>query len=166
MNDTDKVIGRRRPKKRQDMDAAARARMARLFLKDAVQFQKAGTSLDSLSGPFGPKNYLLCHAVELAMKAYLLATGSTLDDVEEIGHDLKELNRRCGLTLSHPRADQNLSLIAPVHREHSLRYTRPGGITMPNDIEFNEFSLSVIEDIRPSVRAAEQACHDAGRDET
>lgn len=96
------------------------------------------------------------------MKAYLLAKGDTLDELEEIRHDLEKLVRRCrhqGLTLSHPRADQNLAWIAPAHKEHSLRYARPGCITMPGDIEFNEFSSSVIEDVRPAVRDAEQAAN-------
>ena len=89
-----------------------------------------------------------------------MAKGDTLDELEEIRHDLEKLVRRCrhqGLTLSHPRADQNLAWIAPAHKEHSLRYARPGCITMPGDIEFNEFSSSVIEDVRPAVRDAEQA---------
>jgi hypothetical protein len=154
-----KTILGRKPREKKLMDPSARARIARLFLNDANNFREAGIGLPP-SGLFGPKNYLLCHSVELAMKAYLLATGSTLDDVEEIGHDLKKLNRLCGqrgLILSHPSACQNLAWIAPAHKEHSLRYARPGGITMPGDIEFNQFSLSVIKDVTPAVREAENA---------
>jgi hypothetical protein len=144
-------------KKRGDMDAASRAQ---LLMTDAVAFHEAGISLkNSLAGAFGPRNFLLCQSVELAMKAYLLATGSTLDDVEHLGHDLKKLRNRCrerGLTLSHPRANQILNMIAPVHKKHLLRYKRPGSITMPNDIEFNEFVSSLFVDIWPTIHIAEK----------
>ena len=92
------------------------------------------------------------------MKAYLVATGSTLDDV--VNHDLKRLRNRCrerGLTLSHPRAKLVLDMIGPVHKRHLLRYKRPGSVTMPNDIEFDGFVSSVVADIWPTIRIAEQS---------
>jgi hypothetical protein len=93
------------------------------------------------------------------MKAYLMATGSILDDVEYRGHDLKKLRRRCeqrGLTLNHPRADLNLDMIAPVHKQNLLRYASPGGIEMPGGIEFDDFVSSVLADIRPAMRIVEE----------
>jgi hypothetical protein len=145
-------------KKPEDMDAASRAGSAILLMTDAVEFHKAGISLNSLSGDaFGPGSFLLCHSVELAMKAYLMATGSTLDDV--VGHDLKRLRNRCrerGLTLSHPRAKLVLDMIGPVHKKHLLRYKRPGSVIMPNNIEFEDFVSSVVADIWPTIHIAER----------
>jgi hypothetical protein len=143
---------------RGDIDAASSADAAVLLMTDAVAFHNAGISLSSLSGAFGPRNFLLCHSVELAMKAYLVATGSTLDAV--VGHDLKRLRNRCrerGLTLSHPRANLVLDMIGPVHKKHLLRYKRPGGVTMPNDIEFNDFVSRVLGDIWPTIHIAEKS---------
>jgi hypothetical protein len=88
-----------------------------------------------------------------------MATGSTLDDVEDLGHDLRKLRRRCeqrGLTLSHPRADFNFDMIAPVHRQHLLRYSRSGGVALPGEVEFNDFVSTVLADIRPAMLIAEK----------
>jgi hypothetical protein len=143
------------------MDAA----YAVLFMTDAVDFHAAGISLKSLPH-FGPKKLLLCHSVELAMKAFLMATGSTLDQVEDLRHDLKKLSNRCrrsGLVLKHPRAKQVLNMIAPVHKQHLLRYKEPGGVMMPSDIEFNEFVSSLLEDIWPAIHSAEKQRRAAAR---
>jgi hypothetical protein len=104
------------------------------------------------------KTFLFCHSVELAMKAYLLATGSSIEDVEDLRHDLKIISNLCsqrGLVQSHARAETVLDMIAPVHKQHLLRYKEPGGVMMPNDTEFNEFLSSLLADIWPTVHKAE-----------
>ena len=68
------------------------------------------------------------------MKAYLLATGSSIEDVEDLRHDLKKISNLCsqrGLVQSHARAETVLDMITPVHKQHLLRYKEPGGVMMP-----------------------------------
>src|SRR5205809_22903 len=56
--------------------------LAHQYLGDAVSYVSAAKLLDESDGHFSPKYFLLCHALELALKAYILATGSTEKDTK------------------------------------------------------------------------------------
>jgi hypothetical protein len=106
---------------------------AMLQLQEARHFLRASRKLSFED--WSPKYYLQIHAIELAGKAYLLANGEDPDQVRKIGHDLFRLFAECrnhGLTLAHPRADWIISLIAPVHADHRLRYIMEGETELPN----------------------------------
>lgn len=59
----------------------------------AKDFLQAAVSLDVASTPFSPvRGYLLAHAVELGLKAFLSAKGTSLEELaKKYGHSLKKL---------------------------------------------------------------------------
>jgi hypothetical protein len=75
-----------------------------------------------------PRDYLLCHCLELALKAYLLAKGVSEEDLKRhFGHKLAKLLDAAiehGLTLDgHART--RLKLLSKPHEEFWTRYPRP-----------------------------------------
>jgi hypothetical protein len=100
-----------------------------------LTYVEAARRLDSLNEvpkKFAwPVYFLLCHAIELALKAYLAASGvpgKTLRD--EIRHDLdrafKDAQSR-GLSPADNRFPELVSWLAPSHLDHSFRYRRASG---------------------------------------
>jgi len=67
---------------------------AMLQLTDARRFLVASRELSSEDN-WNPKYYLQIHAIELAGKAYLLASGEDLEKVRKIGHDLQSGTPSC-----------------------------------------------------------------------
>jgi hypothetical protein len=80
------------------------------FFGRAVQFQRAFGELPEPDFPphDWPRYFMLCHAIELALKAYLAHKGATYGQLKGFGHDLTEL-----LTNA---TQKGLSLTAPTHK--------------------------------------------------
>jgi hypothetical protein len=80
-----------------------------------------------------PCYFLRCHAIELALKATLLATGSSLAEVENYNHDLvrtfEEATKR-GLTASEETA-QTIQQLSGLHRRHQFRYLKSSRFEEP-----------------------------------
>ena len=99
-----------------------------------------------------PCYFLRCHAIELLLKATLLATGSSLAEVETYNHDLiralKDAKER-GLAISEETA-QTVQQLSGLHR-HQFRYLKsskfevPFAIAYPND-EISRRSLKDLLD--------------------
>jgi hypothetical protein len=62
---------------------------AQLYLSDASSYLSAAKLLDEHQGLFSPKYFLLCHAIELALKAQILSTGGREREIRAIRHDLQ-----------------------------------------------------------------------------
>ena len=97
------------------------------FLRDAEDYVESARQLDALHGGIvrkwvSPIYQLLCHAIELTLKAYLAASGVPITTLaNHIGHDL-ELAFRCaqkhGFTPSDGRFWEVVQLLAPYHLDH------------------------------------------------
>jgi hypothetical protein len=46
--------------------------------------------LDEYASHFSPKYFLLCHAIELALKAYILAEGGTEKETKQLGSRFRQ----------------------------------------------------------------------------
>src|SRR5215472_2416103 len=74
--------------------------------------------------PHAPVTFLLCHAIELYLKAYLRAAGNTVAELKKIGHRVKQLASSAataGLKLDPDKA-QILSYIDDVDVAIEARY--------------------------------------------
>jgi hypothetical protein len=94
-----------------------------LFLR-AMEFEKAYHAVPEMPPLSWPRYFLLCHSIELALKAFLTFHGESESDLKLIGHDLKKLLKhaeRCGLKLT-PGTQRAVKLLARAHNEHWARY--------------------------------------------
>ncbi len=67
------------------------------FVNYAEDFLEASNSHFSLK-PFSPvKYYLVCHSIELSLKAYLLLSGVSKNDIRKrsLGHNLSNILEKC-----------------------------------------------------------------------
>jgi hypothetical protein len=80
---------------------------------------------------WGPIYFLLCHSIELALKAYLAASGVSEAKLRnELRHDIKRALRsaRChGFVPTDKRFPDIVRLLAPYHLDHSFRYPKGSG---------------------------------------
>jgi hypothetical protein len=142
---------------------------AMLLRGEALSFLGASRKL-SVEAWSSPKYYLQIHAIELAGKSYLLAKGEDIGKVTKIRHDLLKIFDECrshGLTLAHPRADWIIGLIAPVHKDHRLRYITGGETELPNFAELDGFCEELIRHVGRLLHEIEKRCRaeeDAGGD--
>lgn len=84
-----------------------------------------------------PAYYLYCHAIELVLKAYLRGSGSSLEELKHIGHDLSKayekalvagLKSKCALT---PDMETAINLVNQVYRDKEFEYIKIGARTIP-----------------------------------
>lgn len=84
-----------------------------------------------------PAYYLYCHAIELALKAYLRGSGASIRDLKKIGHDLNKAYRKAlgmGLanicTLTEELVDV-IELVNPIYSNKEFEYIKIGAKTLP-----------------------------------
>jgi hypothetical protein len=102
---------------------------ANLF-RTAADFENAYRvltgALPKPTDPSWPRCLLLSYSIELALKAFLAATGKSTSDLIERRHDLKKLLReavKCRLVLG-PRARDDIKLLSEAHEKHWARYPK------------------------------------------
>ncbi len=87
---------------------------ARAFISDAETLLEANSQGTGASPFSAPTYYLLCHAMELALKGYLASSGVSKSKLQyEIGHDLEKalsLAQKRGFV---PADDRFVELIHP-----------------------------------------------------
>ena len=85
-----------------------------------------------------PAYYLYCHAIELALKAYLRGTGASITDLKRIGHDLTKAYKtalRIGLKdicELIPEQVEAIILVNPIYSKKEFEYIKVGAKTLPN----------------------------------
>jgi hypothetical protein len=127
--------------------------MAVGFLTDAEAYTKAAVELNGLDkwGMTSPTYFLLCHAMELLFKAYILASGGDAKELRDpdVRHNLAELCKQAQ-TLSL-KTDKEIevvvAMLAPYHRNHSFRYRDPGYKTFPG----TEVVIDVLHALTPPI---------------
>jgi hypothetical protein len=116
---------------------ATNEEIALRFARDASTFSNAAKSLEDFR-MFGPRYYLLCHAIELILKSYILASGGDQSELggrrRGLGHNLtKSLKRAKALGFVPIEKDLKrfVDWLDPYHRNHEFRYPRRGFKRLP-----------------------------------
>lgn len=122
---------------------------AKLTLSEVSSFINAARKLDTLAGDWSPKYYLLCHAVEIGLKAFLLLHKHTPSELKTfaVRHSLKTLAEmaRCHGMSFTARESEIIELIDAVHADHRLRYVKPGSTQMPQQTELEDFAEDILQ---------------------
>jgi hypothetical protein len=134
--------------------------VAQRMLRDAEEYVEAARRLTALSGPVilkwnGPIYHLLCHSIELTLKAYLAASGVPIKTLaDRIGHDLERAFRRAQkLGFAPPEGfSEVVQRLAPYHRDHSFRYGKAHGyLTHPEPSPVADIITNTIKAVNPYV---------------
>jgi hypothetical protein len=129
--------------------------LAHRYLGDAVSYVSAARKLDESEGEFSPKYFLLCHALELALKAYILATGGTEKDTKKIKHDLElawGTAIKNGLVSKNPDLSKLIERVALAHSDYSFRYNKTCTFILPQAQVFEVAVSGLIDDVMPVVQ--------------
>jgi hypothetical protein len=123
------------------------------LLQRAMEFEKAYYSVPE-TPPFSwPRYFLLCHSIELALKAFLTLHGESESDLKSAGHDLKKLLKRTerrGLKLT-PDTQDAIKRLARAHKEHWARYPKED-VAMVFAIEqFEKNATELLQQVRVAV---------------
>jgi hypothetical protein len=126
------------------------------FASDAEAYIAAARQLEDFKS-FGPRYFLFCHAIELLLKAQLLATGGDQEELFEIRHDLEKAYDRAvelGYSMADDRVKEIVIWLAPFHKYHTFRYRETGRVTVPTAEDLIEIVQSMHREIEATVRAA------------
>ena len=104
-----------------------------------------------------PMYFLLCQAMELALKAHLAASGVPEETLRDIRHDIDKAFRMAHDDYGFVPADNSFSdlvqWLAPYHRDHLFRYRKGiGQINLPLASEAAKIILETITEIDRYVR--------------
>ena len=96
------------------------------YLERAEQFYEAFYDLPKREPPSWPRYFMLCHAIELALKAYLAAHGATAQELKNFRHNLTALLEEAinkGLSLSDT-AQKDIKALQEAHEKFWHRYPK------------------------------------------
>jgi hypothetical protein len=101
------------------------------YLERAEQFYEAFGDLPKRPPPSWPRYFVLCHAIELALKAYIAAHGATARELQnfKIRHNLTALLNKAinkGLSLS-ASAQKDIKDLQEAHEKFWHRYPKEDG---------------------------------------
>jgi hypothetical protein len=123
----------------------------------AVGYLQAADQITPDQGTQEPKYFLYCHAIELVLKAYLLAKGQTERECVKLGHDIGGALRTAkphGLVLS----DLHTGIVESLSREHnrpfSFRYFNKLGWAAPGFDRVSECCRALIAEAQVAIFAA------------
>jgi len=100
-----------------------------------------------------PAYYLICHAIELALKAFLRGSGATLTDLRQLGHDLNKCFDRalsynllsyCGLSVNQQTA---IKMMAEYYGAKELEYIVTGFKRFPEIEVLLSASATILDGI-------------------
>lgn len=125
-------------------------------LRLAEDFYQAFRDLPPRTPPQSwPRYFLLCHAVELALKAYLTYRGKTPKELKDpkIRHSLKQLlseATNAGLSLS-ASAQGHIALLNEAHEEFWHRYPREDGKPIYTIDQFEPVARELLDSVAAAV---------------
>jgi hypothetical protein len=141
------------------------------YIADARSYLDAARLIESIEehqpALFSPIYFLLCHAIELVLKAYILASGVTEAKLrqQKIRHNLDEL-RNLAVSLGYSpskKINAVIDLLAPHHADYSFRYRKPGYKSYPRIDEAIKSLETMLAQIHPLVARNLLAHITAGR---
>ena len=127
------------------------------YLTDAKAYLKAGNALSQSDvDMFSPVYFLLCHGIELSLKAFILASGGSEGELkkQDIRHHLNALRDRAralGYQPANKKTDEVIDMLAPYHSDHSFRYRDPGYKSFPIIADTIEVLASMLDEIGPII---------------
>ena len=109
-----------------------------------------------------PAYFLFCHAIELALKSFLISQGCTEKGLREIGHDLETAMDEA---LKHEAFDMHISdrqkavlrHVNPYYRGKQLEYLAVGVKSFPALVEVEEAANAIVAGVKPRVWSAVRA---------
>lgn len=140
--------------------------MAVGYISEAEAYHRAALLVHSSTEPLdaidlmAPALFLLCHATELALKAYLLSHGADPGAKAgglknpAVGHNLIALYEMAVDQGFEPADDRLASMVewlGPAHQAHSFRYRGLGAYHLPLPALFTEVLASTILSIKGTV---------------
>jgi hypothetical protein len=126
------------------------------FANDAEAYIGAAQQLEDFKY-FGPRYFLFCHALELLLKAQILASGGDQQELFKIRHDLEEAYDRAvelGYTPADERVKQTVIWLSPLHKDHIFRYKETGYLVVPEPGDLAATFRSMHQEIEATVRTA------------
>jgi hypothetical protein len=133
--------------------------MAVIFKKDAGDYMIAAENLRTGENSIwlvGPTNFMRSHAIELLLKAVLLANGRTVEYCrKKLGHQLVEAMKEAetvGLVLT----DQTKAVIrtlSPLHEDYTFRYRPNKPYAFPNQAVATEAVAELFDRVHAIVQA-------------
>jgi hypothetical protein len=130
---------------------------ARAFISDAETLLEANSQGTGASPFSAPTYYLLCHAMELALKGYLASCGVPMSKLKsKIGHDLKKAlshAQKRGFVPADDRFVELVECLGPSHLDHSFRYRNTNPLHLPALTVAMEAIKATIEGLDPYVRS-------------
>ena len=127
------------------------------YLTDAKAYLKAGNALSQSDvDMYSPVYFLLCHGIELSLKAFILASGGSERELkqQDTRHHLNVLRDRAralGYQPANEKTDEVIEMLAPYHSSHSFRYRDPGYASLPVIADTIEVLTSMLDEISPVV---------------
>ena len=125
----------------------------------AVGYLQAAEQITADQGTQEPKYFLYSHAIELALKAYLLVSGHSERECVKLGHDIAGALRAAqahGLTLSELHSGIVESLSREHNRPFSFRYFNKLGWAAPGFERVSECCKAVIGQVQGAIFAANE----------
>lgn len=129
------------------------ALIPQMLFEQAWEFHRAYLALPVTLPPSWPRYFMLCHSIELALKAFLAARGTKIDDVVGFGHKLKELVDeavKSRLTLNSCTLE-NLKVLDEAHTNYWARYPKWDGKPVFIIEQFEPDASALLEAVRKAV---------------
>ena len=127
------------------------------YLTDAKAYLKAGNALSQSDvDMYSPLYFLVCHGIELSLKAFILASGGSERELkqQDTRHHLNVLRDRAralGYQPANEKTNEVIEMLAPYHSNHSFRYRDPGYKSFPVIADTIEVLTSMLDEISPVV---------------
>jgi hypothetical protein len=128
------------------------------FLERAEEFFVASRQIKQTGFLNWPRYQCACHAIELALKAWLAWKGETEAELRRYGHDLEAAMRAAlskGLVLT-PTTIRAIELLSPVHLELLPRYPMHTGQPIPTIEQFDGNVLELLEAVCETLRGGRE----------
>jgi hypothetical protein len=107
---------------------------------------------------YSPILFLLSHAIELALKAFILAAGGTRRQLrlQQVRHNLLRLSKKaselgCDLVRDDVEIAEIIGILHPFHAEHRFRYRQSGYAKYPAASEVISAVKKLVAAIEPTV---------------
>ncbi len=128
--------------------------MPHMFLERAEEFYQAFRDLPPTPPPSWPRYFMLCHAIELALKAYLSARGKSTSSLKKFGHDLRTLlssAASAGLPLG-VLSYSEIELLDEAHRNFWARYPKEDGKPVFVIDQFEPYAVELLRHVARFMR--------------
>jgi HEPN domain-containing protein len=140
---------------------------AKILLNGAKEFLEAAQILSDAKQEnetkfgqyFAPTTYLALHALELALKAFLMTNGTSLNGVRKIGHDIAKLAMEVktlgntDVSIKLDEQDGGIIVLSEIYKNKVFEYPREGSHQAPDETKLIHFVEEVIQLTEPHVVA-------------